>query len=153
MAQLPRWLNTPYHHGAAVCGAGVDCLMLLCCVYAAANIVPWVDPRPYPRDWMLHRSDEVYLAGLQRHATRLPEGATPQPGDIATFRFGRTYSHAAIVTDWPNIVHAYLPAGRVLPDRADSPALAHRLGPVWRVTPVNMAPVAPAATPFEAVAA
>ena len=127
------WIGTPYHHCADVKGHGVDCLMILCAVFCATGIVPWTDPRPYPTDWMLHHSREVYLAGLERHANRVPEGETPQPGDVLTFRFGRTYSHAAIVTQWPMMVHAYLPAKRVLLDDATGPAFAGRLGPVYRV--------------------
>lgn len=132
LKEAHRWLNTPYHHGAAVHGAGVDCLMLLCCVFSAAGVMPWVDPRPYPHDWMLHRDEERYLLGLDEHATRLPDGTPPEPGDIVTFRFGRTFSHAAIVTEWPGIIHAYLPAGRVTLDRADAPAFDGRLGPLYR---------------------
>jgi cell wall-associated NlpC family hydrolase len=40
IVEARRWLNTPYHHAAAVHGVGVDCLMLLCCVYSAAGVVP-----------------------------------------------------------------------------------------------------------------
>lgn len=134
LKEAHRWLNTPYHHGAAVHGAGVDCLMLLCCVYSAAGVVPWVDPRPYPTDWMLHRSEEMYLLGLGNHAQPIPAGETPQPADVITFRFGRTFSHAAIVVAWPEIIHAYLPARRVTLDSAESPAFAGRLGPAFRVT-------------------
>lgn len=133
LKEATRWLNTPYHHAAAVCGAGVDCLMLLCCVFHRAGVTPWVDPRPYPTDWMLHRDDERYLLGLDQHATRVLDTALPQPGDIQTFRFGRTHSHAAIITHWPHMVHAYLPARRVIGDRADAPDFAGRLGPLYRV--------------------
>lgn len=133
LKEAHRWLNTPYQHAAAVHGAGVDCLMLLCCVYSAAQIVPWVDPRPYPTDWMLHRSEERYLLGLDQYAQSLPPGTVPQPGDVQTFRFGRTFSHAAIVTSWPNMLHAYLPAGRVIADRADAAAFVGRLGPLYRL--------------------
>jgi cell wall-associated NlpC family hydrolase len=133
--EAQRWLNTPYHHGAAVQGkdGGVDCLMLLCCVFFKAGVAPWTDPRPYPSDWMLHRSDERYLMGLEGHAQQLAPGTPPEPGDIQTFRFGRTFSHAGIITDWPFMVHAYLPAGRVILDRADAAGFAGRLGPLFRV--------------------
>lgn len=133
LKEAHRWLNTPYHHGAAVHGAGVDCLMLLCAVFHGAGVVPWIDPRPYPTDWMLHRSEERYLLGLGDHARLLPDGTPPEPGDIQTFRFGRTFSHAAIITDWPNMIHAYLPAGIVTADRVDAAAFAGRLGPLYRV--------------------
>ena len=57
--------------------------------------------------WHLHRSEEVYLAGLEQYATELPEGAEPQPGDIALWKFGRAYSHAAIVINSREIIHAH----------------------------------------------
>lgn len=132
LKEAHRWLNTPYHHAAAVHGAGVDCLMLLCCVFRDAGICPWTDPRPYPCDWMLHRSEERYLMGLDLHATVVPAGSPAEPGDIQTFRFGRTYSHAAIVTKWPEMIHAYQPAGRVILDRVDGPDFSARLGPLYR---------------------
>lgn len=133
-AAAHRWLATPYHHCAAVRGVGVDCLMLLCCVFADAGVVPFVDPRPYPTDWMLHHSDEVYLAGLDRYAQRLPADAPPETGDIQMMRFGRTQSHAAIVMDWPQIIHAYQPAGMVTLGSVDEAAFARRLGPRYRLT-------------------
>ena len=133
LKEAHRWLNTPYHHAAAVHGAGVDCLMLLCCVFSGAGVCAWTDPRPYAYDWMLHRSEEIYLLGLAQHATAMPADAAPEPGDIQTFRFGHTFSHAAIVTCWPHMIHAYLPAGRVILDRADAPDFARRLGPRYRV--------------------
>lgn len=133
VAEAIRWLRTPYHHQGAVLGQGVDCLMLNCCVFHAAGLVPWIDPRPYPTDWMLHRNEERYLLGLGEHADVLPAGTAPQPGDVQTFRFGRTYSHAAIVVQWPRIIHAYLPARMVTWDSADSIAFRGRLGPTYRV--------------------
>ena len=39
-----------------------------------------------------------------------------KPGDIALFRFGRTFSHGAIVTDWPRLIHAYWAIGVVWGD-------------------------------------
>jgi len=32
------------------------------------------------------------------------------------------------------MIHAYLPAGRVILDRADGPDFSSRLGPLYRVT-------------------
>lgn len=131
LLEAHRWLNTPYLHQGAVRGAGADCIMLLACVYHAAGATPWIDPRPYPVDWMLHHSEERYLLGLDQYATVVTDA--PQPADIVTFRVGRTHSHAAIVVAWPDILHAYRPAGCVTLDRADSVALADRIGPIYRI--------------------
>jgi NlpC/P60 family putative phage cell wall peptidase len=131
--EATTWLGTPYHHCADVKGGGVDCLMILCAVFCTTGLVPWTDPRPYPTDWMLHHSAEIYLAGLERHADRVPGGETPQPGDVLTFRFARTHSHAAIVTEWPMMVHAYRRAGKVVLDNALGEDFKGRAGPVYRV--------------------
>jgi hypothetical protein len=32
------------------------------------------------------------------------------------FKFGRTFSHGAIVVDWPIIIHSYIPHGVLLSD-------------------------------------
>jgi len=70
-------------------------------------------------DWHLHRDAERYLEGLACHACEIagpPQGTGPLPGDIALFRFGRTYSHGAVVIRWPRVVHAYWSIGVVYGD-------------------------------------
>ncbi|MBN8902827.1 MAG: hydrolase, partial [Rhodospirillales bacterium] len=42
------------------------------------------------------------------------------PGDIALWQFGRCFSHAAIVSQWPRIIHAHTRAGVVIEENADS---------------------------------
>lgn len=133
VTEARSWLNTPYQHCAAIKGAGVDCLMLLSAVFHNAGLVPFIDPRPYPTDWMLHHSTERYLLGLGDHCTLLTDADAPEPGDIQMFRFGRTFSHAGIITDWPNMIHAYQPAGRVVLDQVFSAGLENRLGPRYRL--------------------
>jgi NlpC/P60 family putative phage cell wall peptidase len=110
------WIGTPFHHAARVKGAGVDCLMLLAEVYERAGVIPHIEPPFYVPDWHLHRDAERYLEGLACHAREIsgpPQGTGPLPGDIALFRFGRTFSHGAIVTHWPRLVHAYWNIGVV----------------------------------------
>ena len=50
--------------------------------------------RPYPPDWHLHRSAERYLDWL---FDRTGEVETPGLGDVIVFKYGRTFSHGAIV--------------------------------------------------------
>ena len=117
------WLGTPYHAGGRVKGAGVDCLTLLAEVYAEAGAVPYVDVPYYPHDWHLHRSEERYLNGLLRYAHEID--ALPEPGDIALWKFGRCFSHGAIVVEWPIIIHAYVGRACVMENAATATWLSH----------------------------
>jgi len=113
VAAAREWTGTPYHHMADVKGAGCDCAMLLVRVYCDLGLVEPFDPRPYARDWMLHRDEERYLGFLLARARAV---ARPSEGDVVLFRYGRCYSHGGIVTrrDPLSIVHAFAPARRVL---------------------------------------
>lgn len=123
-----EWIGTPYHHMADLHGVGVDCAMLLVRVFCDLRLVAPFDPRPYTRDWMLHRDDERYLGFLVASAR---EVEAPQPGDVILFRIGRCYAHGGIVT-LPNpltILHAFAPAARVLEEPvARNAQLGGRLG-------------------------
>jgi len=117
------WKGTPYHHMARVKGAGVDCGQLLVACFAAAGYMEDFDPGYYTSDWHLHRDVDLYLQLVEKYMDRaegdndLPladrKDFRANPGDVLMFRVGRVYSHGAIVTDWPNIVHSYLPSEMV----------------------------------------
>lgn len=114
VAEAAAWIGTPFHHAARVKGAGVDCLMLLAEVYERAGVTGHIAPPFYVPDWHLHQGAERYMEGLLHHAR--PSAGPPRPGDIALFRFGRTFSHGAIVTQWPRLIHAYWALGVVWGD-------------------------------------
>lgn len=129
VAEALSWVGTPYHHLAAVKGAGVDCAMLLVAVYQAVGMVAAnYDPRPYAPQWFLHHSRELYREHLASWAEPITD---PGPGDVAVYRFGRTASHGAIIVDKDLMVHAYRPRGRV--EITEMRALAQRLDSYWRV--------------------
>ncbi|HYA73061.1 MAG TPA: hypothetical protein VEF36_07860 [Roseiarcus sp.] len=113
VAAARSWAGTPYHHMADIKGVGCDCAMLLVRVFCDLGLVEPFDPRPYVRDWHLHRGEERYLSFL---LARAHEVAAPLPGDVVLFRYGRCFSHGGIVTraDPLTIVHAFAPARIVL---------------------------------------
>jgi hypothetical protein len=108
VAEARRWIGTPYRHGSDVRKGGVDCIMLLVRVYSDLGLVKVKDPRPYAPDWFLHRSEEIYIAGLEQYAH---EVALPGPGDIVVWRYGRTFSHGGIVTSWETGARPSAPFG------------------------------------------
>jgi len=114
VAEAQSWIGTPFHHAARVKGQGVDCLMLLAEVYERSGAAGHIEPPFYVPDWHLHRDAERYMEGLLQYAS--PIDGPPLPGDVALFRFGRTFSHGAIVTEWPRLIHAYWALGVVWGD-------------------------------------
>jgi cell wall-associated NlpC family hydrolase len=116
------WLRTPYHHRAAVKGAGADCAFFPVAVYKECGILPGAyEPPEYSSQWHLHRSEELYLAEIERFCSELrPEAEAadvhPQPADFMVMQFGRTFSHGAIVVNWPIVIHSYIPHGVTLTD-------------------------------------
>lgn len=118
--EAESWIGTPFHHQGRIKGSagGVDCLMLLAEVYERAGIIGHAAPPFYVPDWHLHRDAERYIEGLSAYARPVD---APLPGDIALFRFGRTFSHGAIVIRWPRLVHAYWRRGVVTGDATLAP--------------------------------
>jgi cell wall-associated NlpC family hydrolase len=110
VAEARTWLGTRFHHEADVKGGGVDCAMLLVRCFVDTGILAPFDPRPYPIHWHLHQTEERYLSWLAKFAYPTDN---PQPGDVVIWRVGNTFSHAAIVSVWPRVIHAYSPAGGV----------------------------------------
>ena len=109
------WIGTPYHHAADIKGHGVDCAMLLVRVYCDLGLVEPFDPRPYTRDWFLHRNEERYLGFL---LTRSREVRFPGLGDTVVFRLGRCFAHGGIVSQVEQLtmIHAFANANCVVED-------------------------------------
>jgi cell wall-associated NlpC family hydrolase len=110
VAEALSWVGTPFHHFGKVKGAGVDCAQLLAETFVRVGLIRPPIAGYYPADWHLHRDAERYLNQVLIDAVEMPLPAerTPEPGDVVLFRFGRCFSHGALVTGWPVIVHAYV---------------------------------------------
>ena len=87
--------------------------MLLAEVYERAGVVGHIVVPHYSPDWHMHRDAEKYMEGLLGYTH---EVEAPQAADIALFKFGRTFSHGAIVVEWPRLIHAYWAIGVVYGD-------------------------------------
>lgn len=98
-----EWIGTPWHHEAAVRGAGVDCAKLILAVFVNCGLVSPFEVEQYSMQWALHRDRERFLETLCRYGQEID---MPLPGDVVVFRQGRLYSHGAIVVRWPMIIHA-----------------------------------------------
>lgn len=132
LAEARTWMGTPWHHEGAIKGAGVDCAMLLVKVFSAAGAIAEFDPRPYPIDHMMHSGDERFLGWLEKHADPVTTDH-PQPADVLVYRVGRCFSHGAIVTEWPYIIHAFRDERAVVISRFDVGRLASRRFKIMRM--------------------
>jgi len=122
VAESRRWRATPYRHHANVLGSGVDCAQVLSESFFGAGIVERFDVGKYNFDWHLHRNEEEYLAVIERYCQRIDDNELPlrdrpglivKPANILVWRVGRTFSHGALVTDWPNMIHSYFQSSMV----------------------------------------
>jgi cell wall-associated NlpC family hydrolase len=115
LSEAESWIGTPFHHQGRVKGrqGGVDCAMFLLEVFTAAGVIKadggkWLAESGllnYSQQWHLHHSQEKYLEMIQALGGH-EIAASPLHGDIAIWKMGRAYSHAAIVLLWPCIIHA-----------------------------------------------
>ena len=129
--EAQSWIGTPYISNAMIKGkrGGTDCAMILVGVYSNLGIIPKdFDPRPYPAQWHVHRNEERYLAYVMGFVNEI-EGP-PKPGDLAMFKVGKVFAHGAIVTDWPNVVHA-LGNDSVMPEDVSKSIIGKRA--LWNI--------------------
>ncbi len=131
VAEALTWIGTPYRWCADIKGVGVDCLMMLVRVYQSVGLVPnGYDPRPYNPRWHLHKSEELYLQGIQRFAHRVERASL---GDVEVYRFGMTASHAGIVVSDELLIHSN--AEHRNTELFERRAIAHRFDSAWSLLP------------------
>jgi cell wall-associated NlpC family hydrolase len=110
VAESVRWKGTPYHDNARIRGAGADCLTSIAGVFEGSGATPHIEIPFYSKDWHLHKKDPRYLDGLLQYCDEMPDlpKRRPKPADLMMWQFGPySFSHAAIVIEWPIVMHAY----------------------------------------------
>ena len=102
-----RWIGTPYHHQASLCGIGTDCLGLVRGVWRELYGADAEAPPAYSRDWAEASGREAMLEAAARRLVPVPI-ALIGTGDVAVFqlRAGLVAKHAAIMTGPSTMVHA-----------------------------------------------
>ncbi len=107
------WIGTPYHHRAARCGAGADCLGLLRGIWRARF---GAEPEPLPHyspSWAEVGGQEQLLQALSRH---LLPASVPEDGQVLLFRLqaGADAKHLGIQSGGgASFIHACPRAGVV----------------------------------------
>jgi len=85
--------------------------MLLVRVYVDTGVLAPFDPRPYPPMWHLHRNEEKFLGWLFQLGQEVER---PRVGDVVIAKFGKVFSHGAIVVNERQLIHAHLDEKTVL---------------------------------------
>ncbi|MBW6496325.1 MAG: C40 family peptidase, partial [Burkholderiaceae bacterium] len=108
IATARRWLGTPYHDQASLCGVGCDCLGLARGVWReVVGDEPFPIP-PYSRDWGETGPHEVLAEGARRMMMETVPADAP-PGALVLFRMAprAIAKHVGILTGPQSFIHAY----------------------------------------------
>lgn len=111
LAEVRRWLGTPYRHQASVRDAGADCLGLLRGVWREVVGPEPESLPPYGPDWAEVGGRESLWEAARRWLVEIPVDEA-LPGDVLLFRMatGVPAKHCAILTDdrgHGRMIHAY----------------------------------------------
>jgi cell wall-associated NlpC family hydrolase len=114
VAEARTWLGTPFRDQGDIKGksGAVDCAMLLVRCAVDTGIVAPLDPRPYPPQWHLHRTDERFLEIVRRFAREVERA--PKPGDVIVYQVARCFAHGGIVIENNHVLHAYYKTRQVI---------------------------------------
>ena len=117
VAEALSWLGTPYAHRQRLKGVGADCAQLPLAVYLACGLIDVANVGAYATQWHLHRGEELYVSHVEALGGREIARPAAQGGDLALWRYGRTFSHGAIlIGPGGRVVHAVRGLGVVLGD-------------------------------------
>jgi len=121
VATARNWVGTPYHHQAAVRGAGCDCLGMIRGVYRELYGSEPEQPPPYTPTWGDYSAEELMLGAARRHLVEVASvhkglvlrNAVWLPGDVLLFRPrpDAVAKHCAVVTGPDSMVHSYTGVG------------------------------------------
>jgi cell wall-associated NlpC family hydrolase len=133
--EAKTWIGTPYSHQGRIKGAGVDCGMLPIEVFEKCGLMEHIDVPYYNVAWHLHHGEEKYLGWVKKYCTEVTD-REPLPGDMILYKYGRCISHSAMVTEWPQVIHAYVGQG-VLLANAENQALKKKQVSIYSFWPIK----------------
>lgn len=103
-AESKTWIGTPYRGWSCVKGAGTDCGQFIYGVYRNCGHVPEMElPKDYSLEIAKHQESTEYVDFIARFMREIPESEV-KPGDVAVWKLGKAFAHAAIVVEWSAFV-------------------------------------------------
>lgn len=129
--EAASWIGTPFLAHGTIKGAGVDCVHLAAGIYQATGILKDFRPPAYDVAEGIHIENSKVLDYIRGRGW--PEVAVQdiQPGDLLTFRMGRSVHHVGVVINSRQFIHARPDRG-VRYGSITDPTWAKRLVHVFR---------------------
>jgi cell wall-associated NlpC family hydrolase len=105
--EAKSWIGTPYRASGALKGVGINCAQFLFCVAKNAGVLPADAPQPrwYTPQLATNSKEERLIAYVTAYGAIEIAEDDAQAGDIVLYKSGQAHGHAAIVLDWPQIIH------------------------------------------------
>jgi len=99
-----EYIGTPWVNGGNVKGAGLDCSTLPSNFFHDLGYGEFYLPHGYPGDWFCRKDcKELILDGLEQYCIRID---APEPGDIISYRWGRSVcAHLSIYMGDNHVLH------------------------------------------------
>lgn len=115
VAEARSWTGTPYHDHAGVKGAGVDCAFFPLRTYQGVGLLPkdFAIPAYSPQQWLNSPSqtDKMRLRVVDTTMLDIVSGVMDEiavdevrPGDLMLVKIVNSWTHAAVVVEWPGYV-------------------------------------------------
>lgn len=107
VAEARSWIGTPYRRNGRIKGVGSNCAQFLFGVALGAKVLPADSPEPrwFTEQFAVHEKDERLADYIKAYGGREITESKVGPGDIVLYQTGLSHGHAAIVIDWPEVVH------------------------------------------------
>lgn len=117
VAETLTWVDTPYHHHAALKGVGCDCIGLIRGVAMAVGLLSTAyEPEYYSPQWHLHQHQELLLERMAALGCVLRRPEVCLPGDVVLFEYAHVCSHAGILVSTAplRLVHSSMTEKRIV---------------------------------------
>lgn len=113
VAEAETWKDTPYRASGRIKGVGVNCAWFLYSVAFNARVIDPLTPSPkwYTPQFATHSREERLIEYVLAYGAREVTENQLKPGDIVLYKSGLSHGHAALVIDWPTIMHVMLAHG------------------------------------------
>lgn len=105
LEEARSWAGTPFHHNAAVKGAGCDCGSLMSAVFVGRSPIKDLPLGVYSSQWWVHFENEIIVNGMLERGFREITKEEIQPADVAVVKIARNYAHSCIISEWPKVLH------------------------------------------------